>query len=95
MNRLIIALALACVACDEGFVPVDPPVEDCTDLCAAICRCGVDWRENCKGSCVDHYFEEVEMYECAFDCVAEWYDCHPLRWCLWDCPGNVWTEWES
>jgi len=94
MTRLLPLLLLA--ACMDGpWAPEYVPEAECADLCAAVCRCGIDWRADCRDSCIADYETSEELYECAFACVSDWPECSDLRWCLWDCPGNGWQDWEG
>jgi nitrous oxide reductase accessory protein NosL len=91
MTRFIIALALACVACDESDTYEAPvPVEQCEKLCAAIDACDLepmlknDYDGPCASACVDGFFDRPCYWACSFyplpvdDCD---YILDVLRWC--------------
>ena len=73
MTRFIIALALACVACDESDTYEAPvPVEQCEKLCAAIDACDLepmlknDYDGPCASACVDGFFDRPCYWACSF-----------------------------
>ena len=74
MTRFIIALALACVACDESDTEeAQVPVEECTRLCNALDNCDIAWRFDdieydgkCEDACLGAFFDRPCYWACGF-----------------------------